>query len=135
MTLPLVDRPNRKFSLPEGRVTIVVFVASWCVPCQMLLPRLLKVQALYGRDQVAIVAVATDREIRFAREFKRDLPIPFPVLAGNAAAMRAAGLKPVPVVPLTYILDKQSRIRYGHQGPVTTRVLAQEVGRVLAMDR
>ncbi len=137
LDLPLVDHPGHRFSLAQchGKITIVAFVASWCVPCQSLLSRMLKARAAYGPDDVALVAVATDRQTLFARQFKRDLQIPFPVLVGNAKTMRKAGLQPVPMVPLLYILDRSGHVRYAHRGLVTTKTLAQELDRLLALDR
>ncbi len=134
--LPLVDAPGRRFSLQQarGKVTVLAFVASWCVPCQMVLQRMLRVQALYGK-KIAMVAVATDRQVRFSREFKRDLHLPFPLLVGNSETMHRAGLPSVPLVPLVYVLDKEGRIRYAHKGLVTTKILAQEVGRILDLGR
>ena len=57
-----------------GRVLAVVFVASWCVPCQQLMPKIMETAKKYGSlyTDIHFVFAHDTREdaLGFAREYK-----------------------------------------------------------------
>lgn len=70
----LVDQ--QKVSPEEGRMLVVVFIASWCEPCQQLMPDLVKMQRRYQQLPVdfAYVFMHDTREDAegFMKEFSID---------------------------------------------------------------
>ncbi len=124
--LALHTADGRSYSLAahRGRVTVVTFLASWCLPCQLLVQRLLRVRAALGKERVALVAVAMDTDRRLARQFARESHYPFPVLLGEPRLLRDAGLGWVRTVPTTLVLDARGRIRAAFAGVPPSRRLA-----------
>ena len=66
-SLPDVNDPSQRVSLPEGEPTVLYFFASWCVPCRKELPVVEEVSQ--SRDDVAFVGVNHLDQIDDARAF------------------------------------------------------------------
>jgi thiol-disulfide isomerase/thioredoxin len=60
----LQDQAGKTVSLADytGKIVIVNFWASWCSVCRSEKPSLEKLQAEYGKDNVVVLAVASDRD-------------------------------------------------------------------------
>lgn len=67
LTLKSIEEPSAKalsIKAQKGRVQIVVFLASWCIPCQQLMPDLKRIAASYKAKYTDIVYVfAHDTEL------------------------------------------------------------------------
>jgi thiol-disulfide isomerase/thioredoxin len=46
----------------QGRVTLVNLWATWCAPCVTEMPTLARLQGLYSKDDLAVVAISVDRD-------------------------------------------------------------------------
>ena len=68
------DRKGKKVELEDlrGKVVIVTFWATWCVPCRKELPVLETIQQQAGRDRVNVVAVNIEKASVY-RPMKRRL--------------------------------------------------------------
>lgn len=116
---PLLHAPQadgRALSLGElrGKVVYVDFWASWCAPCREAMPaydQLFRRQASRG---LVIVGVNLDRERDDALKALRRQPVSFPVVfdPDGIWATRFA----LPVMPSAYLIDRDGRVRYIHQG-------------------
>jgi len=104
----------------RGRVNVLAFWATWCVPCREELPR---INALYGsfamNSNVAFLAVDSEGEgadfetsAAKAREFfsKAKLSIPIAVDNDSRKSLGVHGL------PALLIIDRQGNIRFIHTG-------------------
>jgi len=60
----LKDQEGKTVSLVEyaGKIVVVNFWASWCAVCRSEKPSLEKLQNEYGSDNVAVLALASDRD-------------------------------------------------------------------------
>ena len=131
LVLPSVDHAVFRLSSLRGKVVILNFFSTGCVPCQALFSRILKVRAAVGENRVGVVAVSVDRQRLFVKPYVETLSLPFAVLYGKLATMRTLGLTSSLIVPTTVILDRRGRPRYLHQNLITTRKLAAEVQSLL----
>lgn len=125
-TLPTVDG---ELSLHDqrGKVVILNFWASWCIPCQTEMPHFQKFYDAH-QDDVEIVAVNyTKKDDRDeAVQFARDHNLTFPILfdeTGEVSEMYGAF-----TIPTTYILNRDGDIVHQFAGPLDVEMLREYVG-------
>jgi cytochrome c biogenesis protein CcmG/thiol:disulfide interchange protein DsbE len=132
----LIDKPAPEFSLPAlgegpglakadlaGRVTLVNFFASWCAPCRVEHPLLMRLKqegrvALYGIDY-------KDRPDE-ARRLLAQLGDPYGRIGVDRDGRTAIDFG-VYGVPETYVIDMDGRIRYRQVGPITREDYARRI--------
>lgn len=106
------------FRLAEHRGTVVVVNvwATWCAPCRVEMPGFVDLQERFRADGVQFVGIAVDQHgAAPVKAFAEREGLNFPQIANPALAGRHF---PGEVVPRTYLIDKQGRIRYEHDGVI-----------------
>jgi cytochrome c biogenesis protein CcmG/thiol:disulfide interchange protein DsbE len=97
----------------DGKVLIVEFWATWCLPCHSTLPWLGELKRLYG-DKIEILAVAVESEEADVRKLVGPMKLPYHVASGGAQVATAFG--DITSVPTMFIFDrsgKTSAVFYG----------------------
>lgn len=105
--------------IPEElpRVALVNLWASYCKPCRDEMPALDALAADADLD-VAVVGIALDRELAWAREFQQEVAVDFPSVLDPASQLQAelSEITPVQWLPTTFlIVDGQAE--WVHLGP------------------
>lgn len=94
----------------EGRWLVINYWAEWCGPCRKEIPELNRLAEELQEQQVRVLGVNFDalqgEELRTAAE---QLGIRFTVLASDPAPR--LGLAPSQVLPVTWLIDPQGRVR------------------------
>lgn len=100
-------------SLP-GKVVLVDFWASWCVPCKSSFPWMSAMQERYGPKGLAIVAINVDKSRKSAEQFLDKHPAPFTVAfdpSGKAAkAFHVWGM------PTSYLIAPDRTVLFSRSG-------------------
>jgi cytochrome c biogenesis protein CcmG, thiol:disulfide interchange protein DsbE len=141
-TLPsaLVDRPVPEFELPgleggdglsskdlRGRVTLVNVFASWCVPCRVEHPVLMRL----AEEGVPIYGINYKDPPDQAQAWLAELGNPFEKIGADRSGR--VGIEwGVYGVPETFVVDAEGRIRHRHAGPIQARDLEQTLRPILA---
>jgi cytochrome c biogenesis protein CcmG/thiol:disulfide interchange protein DsbE len=127
---PLLGRPAAAFSLTtfsgaplsleslRGKVVVLNFWASWCVPaCYEEAPTLERIWRAYKDKDVTVVGVDVQDKEEAAREFLARFEHSFP----NAPDPRGRVSVDYGVygVPETFFIDRQGRVRFKHVGALT----------------
>jgi cytochrome c biogenesis protein CcmG/thiol:disulfide interchange protein DsbE len=133
----LIDKPAPKFDLPAlhdgklglanadlgGELKIVNVFASWCVPCRVEHPVLMRFSKLnntplYGlnykdkkSDAIAWLKQLGDPYERIGQDLSGRVGIEWGVYG----------------VPETYFIDREGRIRYRHVGPILPEVMEKTI--------
>jgi len=98
----------------EGKVVIVDFWASWCVPCRRSFPWLNTMHDRYGEDGLVIIGVNLDQERAAADEFLQEFPPRFSIHYDETKEMaKAYG---VVAMPTSYLIGRDGEIRKTHYG-------------------
>src|SRR6476646_5720025 len=98
----------------EGKVLLIDFWASWCVPCKTSFPALDAIFREYEPRGLEVLAVNLDEERRHADAFLLAHPHQMPVLFdAKGAAPLAFGVKGMPT---SFLIDKTGTIRFTHMG-------------------
>jgi thiol-disulfide isomerase/thioredoxin len=100
--------------LPNGKVTILTFVATWNGPAKKSMPKLQEIHLQYAPRGLDVIAVFVDDTADYVREFGAQNGVRFPIAWDNAHAL-ASKLGP-DKMPTTYILDRNAVVRFIHGG-------------------
>ncbi|MBI2709943.1 MAG: redoxin family protein [Actinobacteria bacterium] len=106
--LDLAD-PSRRIALADyrGRLLVVNFWASWCVPCRREMPRLAAAAAKL-RGRVSFLGVNTKDGRAKALEFVRTTGVPYPSVVDPAGSI--GDRYGVYGLPTTVFIDRRGRI-------------------------
>jgi cytochrome c biogenesis protein CcmG/thiol:disulfide interchange protein DsbE len=141
-TLPsaLLDRPVPAFELPaleggdglssadlKGRVSLVNVFASWCVPCRVEHPVLMRL----AEEGVPIFGINYKDPPDQAQAWLAELGDPFEKIGADHNGR--VGIEwGVYGVPETFVVDAEGRIRHRHVGPIQARDLERTLLPILA---
>lgn len=124
-TLPLLEQPERKFSRSDlvGRPFLLNVWGSWCYACQVEHDALTRL-AQSGKIPVYGLNYKDRREdaLRWLGQFGN--PWQFHLYDPEGRVSMDFG---VYGAPETYVVDAEGTIRYKHIGPLTDRIIAEQI--------
>jgi thiol-disulfide isomerase/thioredoxin len=104
------------FDLQEfrGKVLVLDFWASWCVPCRRSFPWMNSMQEKYADDGLVIIGINLDAEEADAQAFLRETPADFQIINDPEGAL--ARKHDVVAMPTSYVFDRDGELVTRHLG-------------------
>lgn len=97
-----------------GKVVLVDFWASWCVPCRRSFPWMNAMQEKYAGDGLVVLAVNLDNDRAAAELFLADYPAAFRIHYDDDRSLaRAFG---VSAMPSSFIIGRDGALQARHLG-------------------
>jgi thiol-disulfide isomerase/thioredoxin len=94
----------------KGKILLLNFWASWCVPCRAEMPELIKLQTEYAAKGLQVVGVTYEPEKPLiVNRIARTRKINYPLLFGNKELSVQYGIEDV--LPVTFVIDREGKIR------------------------
>lgn len=114
--LELSDMKGARHRLADyrGKVVLVNFWATWCVPCRDEMPSIERLRASLDGRRFAVLAVNLAEPESRIQKFLDAVPLGFPVLLDRDAKIARAWQ--AKLLPATYIVGPDGSIRYRHLG-------------------
>lgn len=114
---PSLDGFVLEGDLPEnmkGKVILVDFWASWCVPCRDSFPVLDQIYEKFHDQGVEIIAVSVDQNEKAYRKFLKRYAPTFPIV--RDVDQKLVAEVEVAAMPTSFILDREGIVRFVHLG-------------------
>jgi len=113
----LPDISDQMVSLSDfrGKVVLVDFWATWCPPCRMSIPELVKLQDKYRDEGLEILGISlddpNDELNRYLNEFKEKYKINYRILRFSPKVMQDYFGMESPAIPTMFIIDRDGKVR------------------------
>lgn len=99
----------------KGKVVMVNFWATWCVPCRQEMPHLQALYEKYNGLGFELLAVNVEKNnAEGARKWLQETPVTFPVLFDPEN--QVTKLYKVQTMPSTVIIGRDGTMRFMHNG-------------------
>jgi thiol-disulfide isomerase/thioredoxin len=122
----------------RGKVAIVNFWATWCHPCRIEIPDLIKLQDQY-KDQLIVVGVSAEipgedlandaKSTEMAKKFAAAQRINYPIVMQTSELLEV--FRGIFAMPTSFVIDREGKIVQKHVGIVNPGILEREI-RLLA---
>ncbi len=127
----LKDQNNLPVKLADykGKVVLVNFWATWCGPCKMEIPDMVKLYSQYKDKGLVIVGISIDDSPEQLQAFTREFHMNYPVVQMRQEVEDAWG--PFYGYPTSFIVARDGSICTKHIGPATHDQFEAEIKALL----
>ncbi len=131
LSLNLLNGGTLKFESLRGRVALVDFWATWCVPCLSEIPMFNQLKKDYQARGLEVIAISLDEEgAAKVKPFVKAHPMDYTQVIGDQSTAPAFKVDDS-TLPVTILIDKQGRIRFRHIGITKRDVFETEIKQLL----
>jgi len=128
--LPDADGKLARLSEYQGKVVLVDFWATWCVPCKTEIPWFNEFEQKYRGQGFSVVGIARDQEgWTKVKPFIERMHMDYRVVLGDARTAYKYGR--VDGLPVTFLVDRERRVAAVHFGLVNKKRVEQEIQKLL----
>jgi cytochrome c biogenesis protein CcmG/thiol:disulfide interchange protein DsbE len=114
LVTPLAGGPEQPLTAALQGPTVVNVFASWCVPCRVEQPQLLRLKT----EGVRMVGVAYKDKPAATADYLAEFGDPYAVVLSDVPGRAGIDLG-VSGVPETYLVDGSGRVLFKHSAPLT----------------
>src|SRR5690242_3883661 len=118
----LKDSEGKEVHLADykGKVVLLDFWATWCGPCRIEIPWFTDMERQKKNQGFAVLGVSMDDDgWKVVKPFMSEMKINYRVLLGNDQIAKDYG--GLDALPTTFIIDREGKIVFVHQGVVSRR--------------
>lgn len=128
--LETLDMPavEKHFAANKGKVTLVMFWATWCPACKTELPVLEQLRAKYPADKLDIMAISVDDTEEVMNGYLKSRPTTLSVYLSKAEVGSEFGVKGIPAL---FILDKESKVAFNSSGAYPFEMLDSVISQLV----
>ena len=123
------DTNGKKVSLSDfkGKVILLDFWATWCIPCKQEIPGFIELQHEFGDRGLQIIGLSVDDPLTAAKTYAAQMKMNYPVLLAEGKEHVLKAYDPIPSIPVSVIIDRRGRIAARHLGIASKDVFEREI--------
>jgi len=114
LCLPALADDSLDLAGYSGKVVVLDFWASWCVPCRRSFPWLNEMQAKYAADGLVVVGINVDEDRAAADEFLAEYPADFEIFYDTGGSL--ATRYDLPGMPSSFVIGRDGELAATHLG-------------------
>lgn len=120
-TLESLKGPGLSLESFKGKVVLLNFWATWCVPCRKEMPDLEKAYKENKKEGFVVIGVNVLQTADKIRGYIREEKITFPIaLDPDGKIMK---LYKVGALPYSVLIDRKGNLKYKHVGMIDKKIL------------
>jgi peroxiredoxin len=129
LTFTLKDMNGTKVKLTDfkGKIIVLNFWATWCVPCKTEIPEFVELQDQYGAQGVQFIGLSVDDTMAKLKPYVAQQKMNYPVLQGRGHDEVLDAFAPIKSLPVTILIRRDGTICKRHAAPVTKDALENEL--------
>lgn len=120
-----IDGQEINSELCKGKVTLIVYWATWCAPCREEIPTLIALRNDFSKQEVDIIGVSLDQASNSIEHFLTANKINYDIARNNKSLDEAFG--PIRYIPTMVILDQEGKVHQRYTGLVGPNVIRGQV--------
>jgi len=113
----------------KGKVSVLIYWATWCSPCRQEIPDLVTLRNEFSSEQVSIIGVSTDSPGKDLKSFIEKNSINYSIVRHNESLEKAFGQ--VTYMPTMFILDRDGRLKHQYAGVVGKEAIRDQIRALL----
>ncbi len=113
----------------KGKVSIIVYWATWCAPCREEVPALIALRNEFSAEQLEIIGVSLDDASKSIDSFVTSHKINYEIARNNESLEQAFG--PVRYIPTLVVVDPDGKVQQRYTGLVGHDVIRGQVEMLL----
>ena len=126
-----IDNKNVKLADYRGKVVLLNFWATWCMPCRTEIPWFVEFQRVYGARGFQALGVSAEDTLDKLKPFAREMKMTYPVLQG-LGRNNLLDTYGVTGLPVTVLIARDGRMCARHTGMVDRQHFANEIEALLS---
>ncbi len=115
-SVPALDGRSLSLADYRGKVVMINFWATWCIPCRVEMPSMENLYEKYGGRGFEILAVSGGESQSVVQPFIENLKLSFPILLDEQFEVHEK--YEVSAIPSTFLVDKSGVITHRFFGAV-----------------
>ena len=129
MNFTFKDINSRKVSLSDfkGKVIILDFWATWCVPCKAEIPGFIELQRKHGDRGLQIIGLSVDDSLPTAKKYADEMKMNYPVLLAEGKEDILMAYDPIPSIPVSVVIGRDGKICSRHVGIAPMDAFEKEI--------
>lgn len=128
--LETLDMPalEKRLAANKGKVTLIMFWATWCPACKTELPVLEQLRAKYPVEKLDILAISVDDTEQAMRSYLSTRPTTIPVVLSTADVGMEFGVKSIPAL---VIFDGEGQVAFNSAGAYPFEMLDSVISQLV----
>ncbi len=132
LNLNLLDGGALDLASLRGKVVVLDFWATWCVPCLSEIPMFNQLQSEHKANGMELIGVSLDEGgAEVVKPFLKEHPMDYRQVIGDEKIAESLKIGDSSL-PVAIIIDKQGRIRYRHVGVTKKEIFEANIKELLA---
>lgn len=130
-TLKDVNGKDVRLSDYKGKVILLDFWATWCIPCKTEIPWFVEFQNKYGSSGLQVIGISVDDTVDKLKPYVKSLNMNYVVLQGlhHDDVQNAYG--PLWGIPVTAVISRDGKICAKHAGISSKESFEKEIKSLL----